>query len=55
MLDGGLSESRGLEMWKAFEARQGRSGSFAEVGDVVVLMCLPRMSLVNGQNLFVDG
>jgi hypothetical protein len=55
MLDGGLSESRGLALWNAFEARQGRSGSFAEVGDVVVLMCVPRMSLVNGQNLFIDG
>jgi hypothetical protein len=55
MADGGISESRGLELWKAFEARQGRAAGVDEVGDVVVLMCVPRMSLVNGQNLFVDG
>jgi len=42
-------------MWSAMEARQGRSAQFGEVGDVVVLMSTPRMSLVNGQNLFIDG
>jgi len=45
----------GQAMWKAMEARQGRSAQFEEIGDVVVLMSTPRMSLVNGQNLFVDG
>ncbi|KAF2463058.1 NAD(P)-binding protein [Lindgomyces ingoldianus] len=45
----------GQEMWSTFEARQGRKAQFEEVGDVVVLMSLPRMSLVNGQNLFIDG
>lgn len=45
----------GEQMWSSFEARQGRKASFEEVGDVVVLMSLPRMSLVNGQNLFIDG
>ena len=38
-----------------FEKRQGRVAAFEEVGDVVVLMSTPRMSLVNGQNLFIDG
>ncbi|ORY17467.1 hypothetical protein BCR34DRAFT_474708 [Clohesyomyces aquaticus] len=47
--------SLGKEMWSSFEARQGRKAKFEEVGDVVVLMSLPRMSLVNGQNLFIDG
>lgn len=45
----------GEQMWSAFEARQGRKASFDEVGDVVVLLSLPRCSLVNGQNLFIDG
>lgn len=51
--DGGMD--LGKAMWSSFEARQGRKASFEEVGDVVVLMSLPRMSLVNGQNLFIDG
>lgn len=42
-------------MWELFEARQGRKAAFAEIGDAVVMMSLPRMSLVNGQNLFCDG
>lgn len=50
--DGGKGS---LAMWKHFEDRQGRSAQFEEVGDVVVLMSTPRMSLVNGQNLFIDG
>jgi hypothetical protein len=45
----------GNALWAYFEARQGRKAVFAEVGDAVVLMSLPRMSLVNGQNLFCDG
>lgn len=45
----------GNALWASFEARQGRKADFAEIGDAVVLMSLPRMSLVNGQNLFCDG
>jgi NAD(P)-dependent dehydrogenase (short-subunit alcohol dehydrogenase family) len=45
----------GNALWAYFEARQGRKAVFAEIGDAVVLMSLPRMSLVNGQNLFCDG
>lgn len=45
----------GKKLWQQFEERQGRSAVFEEVGDVVVLMSTPRMSLVNGQNLFIDG
>ena len=44
-----------IEAWNALEARQGRSAKFEEVGDVAVLITSPRMSLVNGANLFVDG
>lgn len=44
-----------MEMWKHLVGRQGRDGQFSEIGDVVVLMATPRMSLVNGQNLFIDG
>ncbi|KAF2804744.1 NAD(P)-binding protein [Mytilinidion resinicola] len=44
----------GEDMWTAFEARQGRTGQVEEIGDTVVLLT-PRMSLVNGHNLFVDG
>jgi hypothetical protein len=43
------------EAWKVYEARQGRAASFNEVGDVVVLLSTPRMSLVNGHNLVIDG
>ena len=55
ILEGDIARDRGIAMWNHFEARQGRSASFGEVGDVVVLMCMPQMSLVNGQNLFIDG
>lgn len=40
---------------KAAEARQGRAATLNEVGDVVVLLSTPRMSLVNGVNLPIDG
>lgn len=43
------------EAWSQYEARQGRMGDPAEVGDVVVLLSTPRMSLVNGHNLVIDG
>ena len=45
----------GSALWNYFENRQGRKAVFAEIGDAVVMMSLPRMSLVNGQNLFCDG
>ncbi|KAK3116648.1 hypothetical protein LTR53_002762 [Teratosphaeriaceae sp. CCFEE 6253] len=41
--------------WKTFEDRQGREASFDEIGDVVVLLSTPRMSLVHGHNLVIDG
>lgn len=43
------------DSWKQYEARQGRQASFDEVGDVVVLLSTPRMSLVVGHNLVIDG
>lgn len=43
------------EVWNVYEKRQGRIASFDEVGDVVVLLSTPRMSLVNGHNLVIDG
>lgn len=43
------------ELWRGCERRQGRRAELEEVGDAVVLLSLPRMSLVNGHNLFVDG
>lgn len=55
VLEEDVADSRGMAMWKYFEARQGRSAVHEEIGDVVVLMCTPRMSLVVGQNLFIDG
>ncbi|TVY69021.1 Gluconate 5-dehydrogenase [Lachnellula suecica] len=42
-------------LWGAMEKRQGRSAKVEEVGDVAVLITSPRMGLVNGVNLFVDG
>lgn len=43
------------EFWGGFEKRQGRVATgFEEVGDVVVMMCTTRMSMVSGQNLFID-
>lgn len=44
-----------MEWVEACEARQGRQATFDEVGDVVVLLSTPRMSLVNGVNLPIDG
>ena len=49
---GGIVES---EAWGGYEARQGRKAHPDEVGDVVVLLSTPRMSLVNGHNLVIDG
>lgn len=49
---GNLIETK---QWEEYEARQGRKGHPDEVGDVVVLLSTPRMSLVNGHNLVIDG
>lgn len=43
------------EVWEKYEARQGRKATYDEIGDVVVLLSLPRMSLVVGHNLVIDG
>ena len=43
------------QFWQGFEARQGRAATFDEVGDVVVMLSSPRMSLVIGVNLPIDG
>ena len=43
------------EFWLSFEARQGRKATFDEVGDAVVMLSSPRMSLVVGVNLPIDG
>ena len=50
-----MATKAGEELWAKCEARQGREATgFEEVGDVVVLLSTPRMSLVNGHNLFID-
>lgn len=41
--------------WNEYELRQGRKAHPDEIGDVVVLLSTPRMSLVNGHNLVIDG
>jgi len=43
------------DKWATLEKRKGRSAKAEELGDVVVLITSPRMRLVNGLNLFVDG
>ncbi len=53
--DGKADPHLDTSIWKQFEARQGRSAVFEEIGDVVVLVSTPRMSLVNGHNIMVDG
>jgi NAD(P)-dependent dehydrogenase (short-subunit alcohol dehydrogenase family) len=49
------SDPQVFEAWKSFEARQGRTGKPEEIGDAVALLSSNQMSLVNGQNLIVDG
>jgi len=49
------SDPQVFEVWKTFEARQGRQGKPEEIGDAVALLSSTQMSLVNGQNLIVDG
>ena len=46
--------SFGGEFWQSFETRQGRKATFDEVGDAVVMLSSPRMSLVVGVNLPID-
>jgi NAD(P)-dependent dehydrogenase (short-subunit alcohol dehydrogenase family) len=55
LVETAVNDHVGGEMWNKFVARQGRMATFEEVGDVVVLLSSPRMSLVTGQNLFIDG
>jgi NAD(P)-dependent dehydrogenase (short-subunit alcohol dehydrogenase family) len=49
------SDPKVFEVWKTFEARQGRQGKPEEIGDAVALLSSTQMSLVNGHNLIVDG
>jgi len=49
------SDPQVFEVWKTFEARQGRQGKPEEIGDAVALLSSAQMSLVNGHNLIVDG
>jgi len=42
-------------LWEKFEARQGRRAQPAEIGDAVVMLSTPRMSLINAVNLAADG
>ena len=49
------ADGKPVDLWTGLEARQGREAKFEEVGDVAVLITSPRMSLVNGANLSVDG
>jgi len=44
-----------MKAWEVHEKRQGRKATFDEIGDVVVLLSTPRMSLVVGHNLVIDG
>lgn len=48
-------EQAASEAWAKYEVRQGRKATFDEIGDVVVLLSVPRMSLVVGHNLVIDG
>ena len=49
------ADGKPVDLWTGLEARQGREAKFEEVGDVAVLITSPRMSLVNGANLSIDG
>lgn len=58
LLDPFMKQGDGVlagKAWEEYEARQGRKATFDEVGDVVVLLSTPRMSLVVGHNLVIDG
>lgn len=53
--NGALDEKSTGGMWEKFEKRQGRRAHPAEIGDAVVMLSTPRMSLINGVNLMADG
>lgn len=53
--EGQTSAAISGELWGSFEARQGRKATNEEVGDVVAMLSSPRMSLVVGHNLVIDG
>jgi NAD(P)-dependent dehydrogenase (short-subunit alcohol dehydrogenase family) len=53
--DAKAGEQSANGLWAGFEARQGRQAHPAEIGDAVVMLSTPRMSLVNGVNLMADG
>jgi len=57
MVSGGQKALTGeaLKGWEACLARQGRQATFDEIGDAVVLLSTPKMSLVNGHNLVCDN
>ncbi|KIY01975.1 uncharacterized protein Z520_02113 [Fonsecaea multimorphosa CBS 102226] len=58
LLDPFMKQGNGelaAKSWGEYEARQGRKATFDEIGDVVVLLSTPRMSLVVGHNLVIDG
>lgn len=58
LLDPFMKQGDGVlagKAWEEYEGRQGRKATFDEVGDVVVLLSTPRMSLVVGHNLVIDG
>jgi len=42
-------------VWEAAIKRQGREATFNEIGDATVLLCSPKMSLVNAHNLVIDN
>ena len=56
MVTQGLEELPGpvQDAWDAVIARQGRNATHDEIGDAVVLLSTPKMSLVNGHNLVCD-
>ncbi|KAL3474466.1 oxidoreductase [Aspergillus californicus] len=51
----GPAGEAGATRWRELEARQGRSATFDEIGDAVVILSSPSMSLVNAHNLVVDN
>jgi NAD(P)-dependent dehydrogenase (short-subunit alcohol dehydrogenase family) len=58
LVSGGLEASQVPEplraFWEGVEDRQGRKAYAEEIGDSVVMLCSPKLSLVNGHNLMCD-
>lgn len=58
LVSGGLEASQAPEplraFWAGVEERQGRKAFAEEIGDSVVMLCSPKLSLVNGHNLMCD-